>query len=109
MTLVEKRKQFTKRVKLGVKWLDENNKGWMKNIKISELDTQDRRTCMVGQVYGDFWERINGGSEGKMTLRQSMGNGFNLSDKDDRQIYWDLLTKVWVDKIKKLKTKKKTV
>lgn len=97
-----------KRAMKGVAWLDKNigRKKWAKKIKIHKLDLGDPRTCMIGEVLGNYY---------KIGLRrnEAAALGFISSDRDielygttnkeDRDIYYSTLTAVWVGLLKRLK------
>jgi hypothetical protein len=44
------------RVAAGIALLDERTPGWRKKVDLDMLNLADGRWCIVGQVYGEFWE-----------------------------------------------------
>lgn len=63
------------RVNRGAKLLDEQNPGWARKIKRIILDMNNCGKCILGQLYGSFWEgRLSLG------LHDSCDYGFNVAD-----------------------------
>lgn len=44
------------RVAAGVAWLDTHAPGWTDKIDLTQLDLTHCHLCVMGQVYGDYWE-----------------------------------------------------
>ena len=93
-----------KRINLGVRWLNKTNPNWTRKIKIKSLDLTDCYKCICGQVFGDFWKKVYVYSvqKGKMSFSQAIKYGFELNDSSNN---YNLLTKLWVEKIKELRKK----
>lgn len=99
-----KEKTYRKRIDRGVKWLDKVSPGWHKKIKVRRLDMRYIHTCICGQLFGSFTDLILGKVEGmeRMSQRTAISRGF-LDSTDNRD--YDLLTELWLEKIKELKQK----
>lgn len=44
------------RVASGVAWLDANEPDWAERIDLSEFNIRDGCYCVLGQVYGNYWD-----------------------------------------------------
>lgn len=44
------------RVANGVTWLDENQSGWVDRINLDRLVMRSPCRCVLGQLFGDFWD-----------------------------------------------------
>lgn len=44
------------RVAAGAEWLDANRPGWESLVRLDELELADCRLCVLGQVFGHFFE-----------------------------------------------------
>lgn len=44
------------RVQAGAAWLDENQPGWESKIDLDFLDQSYCYECVLGQVFGDYWD-----------------------------------------------------
>lgn len=44
------------RVASGVEWLDENRPDWVDQINLDKFDIGDGCLCVLGQLYGDYWD-----------------------------------------------------
>lgn len=82
-------------VRLGMKWLDRNKKGWDKKINLRKLDLGDGNVCITGQLYGDFWDEFI--KKDEMTEADSIRHGFYLlSDEGENMSRgYDALTSIW--------------
>lgn len=47
---------IAERVAAGAEWLDEYSPGWVARIDLSSLDTADPCNCVLGQIYGSYFE-----------------------------------------------------
>ena len=94
-----------KRINLGVRWLNKEQPNWLKKIDIELLDFRIWNECICGQIFGNFWKKIEGIREthrkGKISFSQAEKYGFVGSDNKN-----NLLTELWVEKIKELRKKR---
>jgi len=49
--------QLKMRVKKGAWWLDKEYPGWEKRIRIYELCMFDTSSCILGQLYGNMYDK----------------------------------------------------
>ena len=90
---------FESVVKNGATLLDASVPGWYKKIDLDRLDIQHASKCIIGQVFGDYWDgrdllSINDDNE--------ISHGFflqhNIGRKNDykkRRRFWKKLNKAW--------------
>ena len=88
-----------KRVKRGIKWLDKTKPGWMKKIVFKRLRMAGDKTCICGQVFGD-WRKVRT----NLSIWECAELGFNphIDGKEDE---WDTLEEVWKEEIRKHRKK----
>lgn len=100
--------RYEKRVNAGVRWLNRNRKGWLGAIKSEILNLESVKSCVLGQLFENFWVRVSdpdeGNETGKLPFEKSVSLGFAEPKEAARQNY-DLLTFTWQQKIKQLKAK----
>ena len=51
---------FEKEITKGIELLNKINPGWVDKINLEELDMSQADKCIIGQVYGDYCNYING-------------------------------------------------
>ncbi len=104
MRIAEKVNLYDKRVSDGIKWLNKNRPGWVKKIKLSKLDLGDGETCILGQAFKqDFTDVVR---DNEFLDENAYRLGFyedSDKDEDDEEDY-DLLTAIWYEKIKCMKS-----
>lgn len=121
-------KEMVKRVNAGAKLLDKKLPGWQKKVKPGMLALEDPYTCVLGQGFADaigaaFASGFDKGRKalGLNGISKVAQYGFNLRyaempHDDDNGMFvevpsvvkgfvakipaWDLLTALWIDKIK---------
>jgi len=102
MTIKQK---LNKRITQGIKWLDKEvgRKKWLRKIKTGLLKMINTNVCVCGQVFGGFMNVVGVGYQ-KKSYTWAISKGFIIGDNPAEE--YDLLTKLWVARIKKLKAKK---
>ena len=50
--------QLQKRIAAGIAFLNVVKPNWLKKIDIEQLDLSKSKTCMLGEVFGDYGEAI---------------------------------------------------
>lgn len=98
-----------RRVKKGIKYLNEVKPGWHKKINLDILSLSNERVCICGQIFENFFNVIlaSDNSFGRatprkkisMTMKQAVSKGFVL-DGDGGS--YDTLTRIWYIEISKL-------
>lgn len=74
------------RVAAGAAWLDKHRPGWADAINLDQLDLADCTVCVLGQVYGDFWNApLSDGLPGEWTRRAT-----EMGFADDHGRYTEL-------------------
>lgn len=110
-----------KRVRRGVKFLNEHRRGWVWDIQTSRLDLNDAERCVLGQLAqqasnGDknFYDLIDVEFEDGCVIPQlAMGDeeaikrGFTLTFDDDEGVdaeqpgsAWAMLNSMWLEEIR---------
>lgn len=107
-----KTKELEKRVKRGVKWLNEVKPGWHKKIDLKTLNLKDAGVCVCGQLFEDFWQTIYkddpDSSFGLATKRKKIAMSHRTATKrgfvvKGEGVYVnDILTRIWFLEITKL-------
>lgn len=83
-----------KRAAAGAAYLDKREPGWADKINLASLDMSFCVTCVIGQLYGDYYEYY------KMPLSWKEDLGFTiLPDKAPSKKEWEELTECWKDEI----------
>lgn len=81
------------RVNRGIKFLDKHfgREIWLEKIDLKILDLSSTKTCMCGQLFGDYMNVIQ---DGRIKDNDTAAfHGFNFRWTDDEQ--WDTLTHIW--------------
>lgn len=104
-----KYKLFSKRVTKGITFLNKHfkNKEWQKKINTKVLDMSVGYSCVIGQVFSDYFSGIH---YLNLENTEAIQYGFQVNQKlsaDRQQINYDLLQMIWVRKLAKLQAKKK--
>ncbi|TDB90877.1 hypothetical protein E1264_03360 [Actinomadura sp. KC216] len=82
---------FETEIKRGAAYLDRVDPEWVKKIDLDLLSINDPKDCVVGQVFGDFWEWM-----GYYTSWETVHeHGFAAENGDHPQ-----LTKEWKEFIR---------
>lgn len=92
------------RVMRGAEWLDEFGPlRWREKINLRTFDMEHPCRCVLGQVYGDYYDAIEAhpAIPGGISLSDDVSEweidrGFNLPDGDDTNEDWDALERAWV-------------
>lgn len=90
------------RVNAGIALLNSLNPGWVKKIKMRDLDLGNGQTCVLGELYGSF---DNGKSQLGLSNELTTALGFFVPDEENSNDEYDTLTDVWAKKIRKLKVR----
>lgn len=68
---------YTEQIKAGIAYLDkeEGRKEWRERISIQDLNLQECVNCVLGQVYGDFYDVIDYGT---LSKQETISLGFDI-------------------------------
>lgn len=99
---------LVERIRLGMKYLDRVLPGWEWKIDTELLDLNSGTSCILGQAYGNFWNKVLEYGESpdgeKMSEQAAENKGFILSGYlSDTDWGYDVLTRLWVKKVKELR------
>ena len=86
------------KVNRGAKLLDKQMSGWARKVVASKLDTNDRKQCVVGQLYGscnDACDKLF------ITTNEWEKYGFDALSCDDKD--YELLDMLWKNEIRNRK------
>ncbi len=112
--------KLVNRVNRGVKFLNQKRPGWHKEVKLTELDLYHPLHCLMGQLYGNFFNAMHqfgmaneswGGVDRVDAMTKGAKYGFSFSERELRSFRGDIgeakahkeLTKVWKEAIHKLR------
>lgn len=99
-------KLLQKRIERGVNWLNKNvGVTWHQRVKMKKFDVSKATTCIVGQVFGNYWDVIRGYSGINLDSPKCLSLGFQLEGINSNDEY-DLLHSLWVKKLRELKRRK---
>jgi hypothetical protein len=88
---------FESRIDKGVAYLNRTNPKWYENIELNNLDLKSPFSCVLGQVFDDFWEKVNRegyiAQKGKMSVDLATERAFVLPTAKDGE--YELLTRLW--------------
>lgn len=90
------------RVRAGIAYLDategrrDTKRVWLNKINLNRLDLSDDKSCILGQVDGDY-----SAGKAKRGLKLSWPLGFNIGADGT----FPLLTRLWKTEIRKLRRK----
>jgi hypothetical protein len=85
---------INERVAYGAAVLDQKSPGWESQIDLSKLDLNDSCRCVLGQIYGHYFD-------GLMVLDKGSGGsmGFNIYASESPNRFADL-DEAWISLIK---------
>lgn len=100
------------RVARGAKFLDKIEPGWYNKIDVSKFDIEDGCDCILGQVYGDFWNAVERVFKAyKSDRKAAISHGFLQDDiyLNGNTVVYDtstvpLLEEFWILEINNRKT-----
>jgi len=90
-----------KRVRTGATFLNRVKPGWWEEIDLERLDMLDTRLCLCGQLYG---RHKNAYRALRLSPADFVLYGFLPAGSDygkTRRLPQDLLTRLWIEEIKK--------
>ena len=84
-------------VKHGVEFLDKHNPGWREKINRETLDLLQADCCILGQLYGNFWDALRGSIIPNRTFSTDWAEerGFYLETPARGLADWFSLTHLW--------------
>lgn len=93
-------KELRKRVEAGAKFLDVVKPGWKKKIDLKKLDLQNSFTCVIGEVYGNFFEGTK-----ELQIERDRNNlaeilGFDMPESESYDARFATLTRIWKNFLK---------
>ena len=83
------------RVQAGVAWLTEKDAEWWKKIDPKKLNLLDRRLCILGQLYGCYFD-----ARDKFNLSEEEVRGLGFYNEDRKE--YEYLAKEWRTVLKNL-------
>ena len=87
------------RVRAGIAFLNAVNPNWKKKIKLGRLDLSNSRTCVIGEVYGSYYDGMEEvGIEGDSDVAIVLG----FKEIESFDTNYPLLTKVWKQELRKI-------
>jgi hypothetical protein len=94
---------FEAQIAKGVEYLDQDlGRSWPNKITLEELDLTDCCYCIIGQIYGDFWDKFH-------FSNHAVPFGFSLDcylPHDRAQLEYKKLTQEWKEKIAQLRAER---
>lgn len=86
---------FEDQIAKGVEYLDQDlGPSWFERIDLQQLEMEDCFRCVIGQLYSDFWKKLN------FELGDSLG--FSTWTEGG----YELLTQEWKARISQLRTER---
>ena len=94
---------INERVTRGAAALDKANPGWERRVDLSKLDLQDSCRCVLGQLYGHYFDGLmaleNGSVPIDMAVTPGANLGFNARSGEPPSAY-RALDEAWISFIK---------
>ena len=87
------------RVRAGIAFLNAVKPNWKKKIDLDRLDLSSDRTCVIGEVYGDYGDGMEKLGIGALS-DSAIALGFKEDGVFDKN--YPLLTKIWKQELKKI-------
>lgn len=78
------------RVLVGITVLDEKHPTWRDHVDVDIFDITSCYLCVLGQVYGDYFEGLRQLAPDNRRMSWAAANGFTAYSNE-----WDLLTEAW--------------
>ena len=69
-----------KRIEAGIAYLNVVKPDWLKKIDLEELDLADGNTCVIGEVFGDFWDYQDAKSVSKEQVTLADDTTFDIGN-----------------------------
>ena len=91
---------FTQRAVKGMEYLDEHCPGWIDKIDLGILSMANMRTCIIGQLFGEYWTYVKVGGIFRGNVpehHQPFDYGFDIDGMDGEHIErpYSALADVW--------------
>jgi hypothetical protein len=94
---------ITERVAAGAAYLDEHHPGWVERIDLSKLNLGECGHCVLGQLFGDFWDAPVFGESANPYTEEEFQSVFGLARPlgfaapkgDDSDASYAALTAEW--------------
>lgn len=81
--------------------LDEKAPDWPGRISLEALDLEDCEMCVLGQLYGNFWDGFDQLDQGGLEVFDPITKGFDADDQAaDPEGDYRALTREWVVRIR---------
>lgn len=108
-------RSLNSRITAGVAYLDrtQGRNKWMSKIDERKLDLEDQKTCVLGQVFEDFWKKINANDPDRsygtvqrkrgLSIKMASSLGFYLYNEEQDTIGYDILTRLWFIRVSLLR------
>ena len=93
-----KKQKLQERVEAGAAFLNVVRLGWWKEINIKRLNLSLPNVCMLGELYGDYYEgALELGFDSESQTASALGF------RSEVDSHYPLLTELWKKKIKSLR------
>jgi len=95
---------YAPNVSLGIQTLNDHfgNEEWKSKIDLNDLDLKDTEYCVLGQVFGNFYDGLNAIQNNSFWYTDRYSHGFavtldygDMSDWKRENKKWDNLTEEW--------------
>lgn len=85
------------RVAAGAAWLDDHQPGWVDRIDAAQLDLEDCKECVLGQLFGDFAVAVRHqfGNDDEMVSRLGFEIPVSVMGRGDVSGRYAELTETW--------------
>lgn len=89
---------YTKQVNKGAALLDKFHPGWYREINVSKLEMSSCTSCVLGQLFKDFWDGVE-----RLDASYSIGPEFSFNENDFGfnaiRANYDQLRNLWIKEI----------
>ena len=87
-------KNISNRVKAGIAFLNVVEPDWLKRIDLEKLDLSNSKTCILGEVYGNYYD-----GRDKLDLNEEIAEKLGFAEEENRPNYKSL-TAAWKETLK---------
>jgi hypothetical protein len=98
------------RISRGVIYLNKNKPNWWEDTQLDTLNLSQTDSCMLGQAFDDFWNRVLHDSQNpkdypnKMSMGEAENKGFLIQrNYNVDHSEYDILTALWVERIAQIR------
>lgn len=107
VTKEEQHNELSRRIQVGIKWLNKTEPNWINKVKITQFRIEHTEQCVIGQVFGDYIRLKNMHNDEFPDNAGGFALDYHSKYKEGNNItllpFWKTLQKLWLVELRRLK------